>query len=76
MKMLITMKYSFLINFYLSLEPDVDEHLYLPFVGTKHFKAFGSVNSMLLSTWNSKYVLNLQSMKTIQSCHYVRQPIC
>ena len=44
-------------QFLLNLEPDVDEHLYLPFVGTKHFKAFESVNSMLLSTWNSEYVL-------------------
>ena len=35
----------------------------------------GSVNSMLLSTLNSEYVLHLQSMKTIR-CLYVRQPMC
>ena len=30
---------------------------------------------MLLSTWNSEYALQLQSMKTICCC-YVRQPMC
>ena len=30
---------------------------------------------MVLSTWNSEYVLHLHSMKTIR-CLYVRQPMC
>ena len=37
--------------------------------------SFGSVNSTLLSACDSKYVLHLQSMKTI-CCRYVRQPMC
>ena len=64
----------------LKLECDLDEYLYFPCLGTKHIKAngtlvFGSVNSTLLSAWNSKYVLHLQSMKTICCC-YVRHPMC
>ena len=41
MKMLIVMKYSFLIKSLLKLECDVDEYLYLPFVSTKQIKANG-----------------------------------
>ena len=33
------------------------------------------VYSMLLSTWNSEYALQLQNLKTIY-CRYVRQPMC
>ena len=37
--------------------------MYLPCVGTKHIKANGKqVYSILLSTWNSEYALQLQSM--------------
>ena len=55
------------------LECDVDGDLYFACVGTKYIKANGKrVDSTLLPAWNSKYVLHLQSMKTICCC-YVRQ---
>ena len=64
----------------LKLECDLDEYLYFPCVGTKHIKANGklvleALIQQLLSAWNFKYVLHLQSMKTICCC-YVRQPMC
>ena len=76
-KILIVMKDSFLIIFLIKRECDVDEYLHLPFVCTKHIKTSvsGSVNSTLLSTWNSEYVFHFQSMKT-KRCRYVRQPMC
>ena len=50
----------------LILECGIDEYLYLPCVRT--------TRGMLLSTWNSEYALQLQSMKMICWC-YVRQPM-
>ena len=52
------------------LECGVDEYRRYPFVGTKHIKAngkrvFGSVYSMVLSTWNSEYALQWQCRKTM-----------
>ena len=57
----------------LKLECDVDEYLYLPCVGTKWLTSCGSVNTTLLSKWNSEYVLHLQSMKTIRCLSVKKQ---
>ena len=52
----------------------------LPSVGTKHIEAnvrltgSGGVYSMILSTWNFEYALQLQSIKTI-CVPYRRHPI-
>ena len=50
----------------LKLECGVDEYLCLPGIGIKHIKANGKgVYSMMLSTWNFEYALQLQITKTV-----------
>ena len=59
-KILIIIKYSFLIKSYQKLQCDLDEYMYFPCVGTKHIKANGK---RVLEALIQRYCLHeIQSM--------------